>query len=975
MRHAPLRARWTALLVAVLALVAALPRPAASADPAAPGERTSAAVFPPSRYGDPCEGRPAADLHDLVVDDLFEDDRATVRSGTITVEARLCAPTAASDLRTVRVDLHPRLDTASGPDHSETPERVLTIDAAGDGWTWRLRDAAGRTTASGSATTVVTDGGITGLVAEVGACDLAAASGVACGPDRRLDGAAPGPVPPLAIRACTADVDCGPAYRTVDGETVGDPASPVAGVDYLPDPRHYPPTYPSICQVGGVARVPSAVAASELIAAASVVDELEQAGFIRLSELPDGRVRMRGSADEAATLVDEAAIEPVAMRRQQQVPDDPYYAPDGAAAPTGQWSLRRVGLETAREWSTGEGTRVAIIDSGFDGRHPDLAGRAIAVRDYVATRDGRIGTELDRTADTDLGGHGTFVASVVAAVTDNAAGMASLAPDTELLVARVFDAEGCASDGAVVDAMAWAATSGAVAMNLSLGGPASSPLLDVAGIDAAFLGAIPVAAAGNSGSALLEYPAAYDAYLSVAATSYIDPDSGDEDPVAPYSTRNASVDLAAPGGSNLSSDPSRDILGACWVDATVGRGYCRESGTSFAAPHVTAAIALVRSLDPDRTAAGTEEVLEDSARDIRTATGTGPGRDDRTGAGRLDVGRATALVAMRTDTLDDLPDTADPSAASVAVSRTAFPLAAAARHVVLARNDVFADSLAGAPLAGDDGPILLTDPQRLPTGVENELRRVLAPGGRVWILGGEAAVSTAVVDRVRALGYAPARLHGPTRIDTAVAVAREVGPGPGGQLLVASAANWPDAIAGGAYAAEHGVPLLLSWPESAAPGRSPGVLAAARDLGARDISLLGGEVALSGQVFAELREVAPTRRVAGRTRFATATEVARTLWGRSGYAPDQRFILVNGDRAGGWAQGLAGAPLAARLDAPLLLLNDGLTTPEPAAYLRSTVGYRLDRPASGLLIGPFTQTAEPFTRAYTAQRIRELLGG
>ncbi len=507
--------------------------------------------------------------------------------------------------------------------------------------------------------------------------------------------------------------------------------------------------------------------------------------------------------------------------------------------------------------------------------------------------------------------------------------MAALAPGARLLVARVFDAEGCASDGAVVDAMSWAASSGADALNLSLGGPGTSPPLEVAGIDADLLGAVPVAAAGNSGSSQLEYPAVYAQYLSVAATGYVEPSSSSEDPVAIYSTRNEGVDLAAPGGSNSASMPSHDILGACWVGAVEGRGYCRESGTSFAAPLVSAAVALARAIDPARTAVGVRELLTDTARDITAAPGTGPGRDDRTGYGRLDVARATAHLADRRDTFDDLPGTGTATAASVAASRAAFPQADA-RHVVIARDDVFADSLAGSALAGDDGPILMTAPSRLDPAVEAELRRVMPGGGRVWVLGGESAISRAVVDRITALGYSPLRLHGRSRIETSIAIARQVGRHPSGQVLVASAANWPDAIAGGLYAADRGVPLVLSWPDSAADERSAGVTTALRDLGARDIVLLGGDAALSGQVFAQAREVAPTRRVAGSTRFATATEIARQLWGRTGYAPGQSFVVVNGDRGNGWAMGLASAPLAARNDAPLLLVNDGLTTQQPA---------------------------------------------
>lgn len=965
--------RWMAALVGVGSLLAtALPAVSAPAHAqAADGVREGSSHVPDSTYGDPCEARTPIDLRSLTVEDLFEHDRARVVEGTVRVEAAFCAPVPDATARAIRVDLYPRLDGPDGPDYSETASRTLVMGYDGTRWTWQLRSGTS-TVSSGTAAPVGDAGRRTGIVADVPACDLAAASGARCDANRNLPTSPVGPLPPLSIRACTQDVDCGPSYRTVNGTTGDDPAPELATVDYLPGPRYYQLTYPSICQVGGVARTQQRTSPTEIIATAHAAPTLVEAGFTRLADLPDGRVRLHGSLAAAERLVGDAQVEPVLLRRAEATPNDPYYAPGGPGGETGQWSLRRIGFETSYGIARGEGTRVAIIDSGYDGRHPDVGGRAVAVRDFVGTRDGGVGGDLDRNADSDLNGHGTFVASMVAAATDNGAGMAALASGSRLLVARVFDAEGCASDGAVVDAMAWAVNAGADALNLSLGGSGTSPALEVAGIDASFSGAVPVAAAGNSGTSRLEYPAAYSSYISVAATGYAE--GSTEDPVASYSTRNNEVDIAAPGGTNSGLAATRDILGACWLGPLEGHGFCRESGTSFAAPLVAASVAVARSIDPDRTAPGVVQLLTDTALDIRSAPGTTTGWDDRTGAGRLDIGKATSLLSARKDTLDDLPDSATATTASIAASKATFP-AGSARHVVLARDDVFADALAGAPLAGDEGPILLTPRDRLSPRIRTELQRVLSRGGRVWMLGGEAALSSQVVADVRAAGYAPARLHGRTRVETAVAVARQVGLGPTGEVLVASAANWPDAISGGVYAAEVGAPLLLTWPDTASPERSPGVLQTVRDLRATEAVVLGGDAAVSGKVFAQLQQLTKTKRVAGTSRFSTATEVARVLWGRGAYAPNQGFVTVNGDRADGWAMGLVAAPVAARADAPLLMINDGLTTDEPSRYLRNTLRYRLDRPAEALHVGPFTATAEPVTRAYTPQRLRELLGG
>ncbi|MGI9018020.1 MAG: cell wall-binding repeat-containing protein [Euzebya sp.] len=123
-----------------------------------------------------------------------------------------------------------------------------------------------------------------------------------------------------------------------------------------------------------------------------------------------------------------------------------------------------------------------------------------------------------------------------------------------------------------------------------------------------------------------------------------------------------------------------------------------------------------------------------------------------------------------------------------------------ASAVILARSDLFPDALAGGPLAAvNNGPLLLTPPTELVQAVGDEIGRVLPDGGEVFLLGGQAALSADVEAAVAELGYAPRRLSGNSRYDTALAIARESAPAPG-FITIATGNDFPDALIGGSLA-------------------------------------------------------------------------------------------------------------------------------------------------------------------------------
>jgi subtilisin family serine protease len=294
--------------------------------------------------------------------------------------------------------------------------------------------------------------------------------------------------------------------------------------------------------------------------------------------------------------------------------------------------------------------KVAIIDSGIDGSHPDLMGRVIAARSFVGGSPYR-----------DDDGHGTFVAGEIAANPTNGVGIAGLAFNARLIIAKVVTASGDVSLPAEVAAIRWAANQGAQVINLSLGGVRDplDPQLDTyspleqAAVEYAYSkGAVVVAAVGNGPESpatpwnYADYPAALPHVLGVSAVR--------EDGSVPlYSNRDAVYnDLAAPGDGIFSTIPTNleESSSACANDpySDCGPLEFRDAiGTSFAAPQVSAAAALILGQDPTLRPEQVTWLLERSAADDDASTGCTqcpPGRDALTGWGTLDVDNALTML-------------------------------------------------------------------------------------------------------------------------------------------------------------------------------------------------------------------------------------------------------------------------------------------------------------------------------------------
>ena len=277
--------------------------------------------------------------------------------------------------------------------------------------------------------------------------------------------------------------------------------------------------------------------------------------------------------------------------------------------------------------------------------------------------------------------------------------------------------------------------------------------------------------------------------------------------------------------------------------------------------------------------------------------------------------------------------------AAAAVDISAKTWAPDSAHlVVLGRDDVFADSLAGAALAGTNGPVLFTTGgagASLLPAVRAEIDRVLpAPtacgtsgGGAIDVLGGTAAISPAVVDELTSAGYCVHRIAGNDRVETAAQIAVESADPT--TVLLARADTWPDSATASAYAAATGHPILVTPSTSLAPAvRS--FLAGAKP---SEIVLLGGTAALSTAVESQARAYGTTRRVAGATRDATAVAVATSL--TRSPAP-LGVALVDGWATTGWAYAIAGAVTSAIKGTTELLVQPGALTDADVAHLGAT---------------------------------------
>jgi subtilisin family serine protease len=323
---------------------------------------------------------------------------------------------------------------------------------------------------------------------------------------------------------------------------------------------------------------PAEIEAAAARAGGTVVDHLGELG-VHVVRVPPART------DEAlASLRSEASVESVErdifLQGLETIPNDALWP--------AQWGLRLIGAPQAWDATRGAGsTVIAVLDSGIDAGHPDLTGATLAGRD-LANND---------SDPADDEGHGTSVAGVIAARTNNSEGQAGVCWACSLMPVKVLDAGGNGKTSTVAAGIVWAADHGARVLNLSLGSPGTTTALRDAVAYAARKNAVLVASAGNSGVDTPFYPAGYSEVISVAATTPAD---------VRYDWSNYGdwVRVAAPG---------------CNVAPQLGGGYIEFCGTSSAAPLVSGIAGLALSLKPSASKAEVEQAIAQNATPVPEA--------------------------------------------------------------------------------------------------------------------------------------------------------------------------------------------------------------------------------------------------------------------------------------------------------------------------------------------------------------------
>ena len=335
----------------------------------------------------------------------------------------------------------------------------------------------------------------------------------------------------------------------------------------------------------------------------SVAGGDDTAGLYRVA-LPPGSdpssilAQLRSTPGVAYAEPDQAVQVPEAQQSSR-----PFYEATATSSTyMGQYALNLVGAPAAHAFSSGQGVTVAVLDTGVVFTHTALAGHLLPGYD-VLDPDAPPLDVPSTTGSNAAVGHGTGVAGIIAAV----------APDARIMPIKVLGSDGWGTEFGLVEGIRYAVDHGAQVINLSLGMTSYSRAVADALDYAAEHDVTVVAAAGNTGTTTLTYPASDPNVLAVAAT-----DANDDK--ATFSAYGPSIGLSAPGV---------DILSTYY-----NGGYALWSGTSVAAPFVSGEAALVRAAFPDDDASAVVEQMQESAVPIDALN---PAYAGDLGAGRIDL--------------------------------------------------------------------------------------------------------------------------------------------------------------------------------------------------------------------------------------------------------------------------------------------------------------------------------------------------
>ena len=387
-------------------------------------------------------------------------------------------------------------------------------------------------------------------------------------------------------------------------------------------------------------------------------------------EIPGKKTKIKGDFDEetakiksthpASVKLQEAidhfnadpnveSVEPNFVVKILLTPNDPYYSSSGSWGQSYRdlWGMPKIDAASAWDQNTGSTSIiVADIDTGVDRNHPDIAANMWV--NSGETPNNGIDDDGNGYIDDYYGwdwvnndgdpmddhGHGTHVAGTIAAVGNNATGVVGVNWTSKIMALKFLSASGSGSLSNGIAALRYAADMGAKISSNSWGCACNSAAMDDAVKYEHDRGMVMVAAAGNNNGDTLDHsPSSADRAIAVAATDYLDRK-------ASFSNWGERVDVAAPGVNILSLKAA--VSPMCSASKTVGTRYCRVSGTSMAAPHVSGLAALLWANNSSLTNEEIRQIIRAGSDDLGSV-----GKDRDFGYGRINANGSMSLTGSR----------------------------------------------------------------------------------------------------------------------------------------------------------------------------------------------------------------------------------------------------------------------------------------------------------------------------------------
>ncbi|MCA1060809.1 S8 family serine peptidase [Rossellomorea aquimaris] len=596
------------------------------------------------------------------------------------------------------------------------------------------------------------------------------------------------------------------------------------------------------------------------------------------SEIPDTLLKLKQNKD-----IDYAEVDQLAFT--QNVPNDTYFSEQ-----IQDFSSMNI-LEAWEEFHPKEEVTVAIVDSGIDLQHPDLHSRLVEGKNFINDKE----PPMDNT------GHGTHVAGLVGAITNNGTGISSPAQNVNLMPVKVFEGK-TTYMSTVIEGIRYAADHGADIINLSLGSYSNMKSLEDAVQYAVNKGILVVSAAGNDNEHAVLYPANYPNVLAVGSIDSSFLTKSD------FSNYGGNVNVSAPGTNIFST----------WIN-----GYHSLSGTSMSTAIVSSVSSIVKQQYPFLKGLQVKEILESSSTPLPDVELLGKGlinakssldyvQTKRRISGATSVETAIEISKAGWENLRENEVTINGESQK-------------GKFVILASGLSFPDSLAASPLASYlDSPILLVK-NELTSSLKEELKR-LAPT-HVLIIGGEAAIAKDIEKEINNLNIKIKRIYGENRYETAVAINNLI-PFKTNKAFVVSGENYPDALSIASYSGSKLYPVLFVQKETIPSDVQTYIKAK----GITKPYVIGGEAVIGKGVMDGLQG---EFRISGTDRYETNYKVQQT------FSTDEGGVLyfATGEN---FPDGLSISPLASRTGSPVLLVNNNDTTIlKDTTQLLATQNYRI----------------------------------